>query len=472
MLVTSCNRHDLLKSTLESFYAVVDQEPQELVIYEDSSERMPEFLKDPIWKQRGLRWISGGERRGQAFACARLIQEAQYEYIFWCEEDWFFQRQTSPFIRESKMILAIHPEVIMVSLRGDTGWHPLVKSACHEHTIQIAEPYWRGVWGGWAWNPGLRRTDDCKKIVLPLIQKQIGVNGLVHEEQVSKSLLDRGYRVADLGRPIITHTGGGRSRAIEKLPPLPKILIAVPTCFDFDYESHSGGEGCRETGFHQNGSNAQTQAVRETWGSEVKDYPNVDLKFFYGKPTTGYPRKPLDDEVFLDCGDGYDSLIHKTVGLCHYAAENGYKVVYKCDTDTLVNIGQLIVEILQNRFDYAGYLHANVCSGGPGYLLSQRACQIIATQGRTPRHSYAEDVHTSRVLGDAGIRPLMLPGHRPGFSDHFFFWDGKKETFNPSKMTPEIITAHAVFPDTMRKWWSWKQQERQNAPQQQSLSVD
>ena len=40
-------------------------------------------------------------------------------------------------MRESNRILAIHPEVILVSLHGDTVWHPLTTSACHEHTIQI-----------------------------------------------------------------------------------------------------------------------------------------------------------------------------------------------------------------------------------------------------------------------------------------------------------------------------------------------
>ena len=447
MLLTSCNRHDLLKQTLESFYAVVDIEPQEIIIYEDCAAPMPEFLKDFIWKQRGLRWIAGGERRGQAFACTRLIQEAQYEWTLWMEDDWLFQKQINPFIRESQDILKKHKEVIQVSLRGDTGWHPLVKQG----DLYIAEPYWRGVWGGWAWNPGIRRTDELKRIILPLITQQIGKDGLVHEENVSKELLDRGYRIADLNRPIITHTGGYRSKAIDKLPPLPKILIAVPTCFEFDYESHIA-PGCEAEKFHQNGPNDQTQAVRETWGKDVKAYPSVDLKFFYGKPKGGYPRKPLADEIFLDCGDGYDSLIAKTVGLCKYAYEENYAVVYKADTDTLVNVGMLIVEILQNRFEYAGYLHGGVCSGGPGYLLSNRACGIISILGRGPRHSYAEDVHVSRVLGESGITPLMLPCHRPGFSDHFFF---KEKGFDPEKLT-NVVTAHAVFPKEMREWYAWK----------------
>ena len=448
MCVTSCNRHDLLKATLESFYAVVDIEPQELIVYEDSDAAMPEFLTDFIWKQRGLRWLGGTGRRGQAFACARLIQEATKDFVFWCEDDWLFQNRISPFIRESRDILNNHPEVIQVSLRGNTGWHPLEARGA----LWIAAPNWRGCWGGWSWNPGLRRLSDCRAI-LSDVSKHIGRDGLTHEEALSKELLAHGRIIADLNRPIVTHLGNARSRAIEKLPPLPKILIAVPTCFKFDYETRWEHKGNPEYGkdMHVSGPNDQTQAVRETWGSDVASYPNVDLRFFYGRPIDGFPREPLPDEVFLDCPDGYGSLPKKTVGVCKYATDNGYAVVFKCDTDTWVNLEMLLIEILQNQFDYAGYLHGGVCSGGPGYLLANHACRIVATQGNNPRH-WAEDVHVSETLRNANIQPLMLPGHRPGFSAHFFFGDGV--AFDPTKITEDVVTAHAVFPGQMRLWHS------------------
>lgn len=449
LLVTSCNRHDLLKTTLESFYLMADMEPQEIIIYEDSDAPKPVWLNDFIWKQRGLRWLSDGERRGQAYACTRLIQAAKFEYIFWLEDDWLFQKQRYPFIMESKRILDTYPEIIQVSLRGDTGWHPLVKDP--KYPFKIAEPYWRGVWGGWAWNPGLRRTSTCKELE-HAVASHIGGNGLQHEEALSKKLLDAGNRIADLDRPICTHIGGNRSRAVEKLPPLPRILIAVPTCFEFDYESHLMKDDPAKTGFHQNGPNEQTQAVRDTWAKDVEPFKaNVHLKFFYGKPSGGYPRQPLLDEVFLDCPDGYDSLIAKTVGICQYAAEHDYKILYKCDTDTFPMVDRLLMEIMQNKFEYAGFLHGGVCSGGPGYLLSQQAARIVATQGRTPQHPYAEDVHVSRVLGKAGIQPLMLPGHRPGWSAHFFFPKG----FDPCLIAEDIVTMHALFPTEMKQCWEY-----------------
>src|SRR6266446_6589326 len=81
LVVTSCDRHDLLKSTLESYYAHVDQWPRELIVIEDSAKEMPEFLKDFIWRQRSLKWMTNGERRGQIFSIDRAYREVQTEFI-------------------------------------------------------------------------------------------------------------------------------------------------------------------------------------------------------------------------------------------------------------------------------------------------------------------------------------------------------------------------------------------------------
>jgi hypothetical protein len=278
-----------------------------------------------------------------------------------------------------------------------------------------------------------------------------GQTGLQHEETLSKWYLDQGFRIADLNRSICVHIGGGRSRSVEKLPPLPKILIAVPTCFAFDYEEKWEHKGNPEYGrdMHVSGPNEQTQAIRETWGRDIEPFKeHVDLKFFYGRPAGGYPRAALADEVYLECPDSYGSLPLKTVGVCDYVVANGYKYVYKCDTDTFCFVDKLLMEIMETKFDYAGFRHSDVCSGGPGYLLSEHACRIISTQGRTPKH-WAEDVHVSRVLADAGIQPLMLPGHRSGMSAHFFFPNG----FDPSKITDDLVSMHALFPAMMKQCW-------------------
>ena len=456
LCVTSCDRHELLRATLESFFAQTDIQPQQIVIYEDSATPMPEWMTAWEWKRRQpFQWLSDGERKGQAYACARLIREIKHDWVFWLEDDWLFQKGSGPFIRESMAILDSIPEIIKVSLRGDTGWHPLEVSG----HIRIAQPYWRGVWGGWAWNPGLSRSSDVKAL-LPDLAPQIGQDVLKHEEALSKKLLDEGRRIADLGRPIVTHIGGGRSRAAEKLPPLPKILIAVPTCFEFDYESHSLKN---PDGLHVNGPNEQTEAINATWADDFRAYPMVDVRFFFGTPGSYYDPEPRHWElnsscVVLPCGDGYDSLIQKTIGICQYAVDHGYRYVAKFDTDTFVYADRLLLEIMQNAFDYAGYRHANVASGGPGYLLSAKACAIVSKETH-PQHPYAEDVHVARVLAKHGITPVHLPGHHSGMSAHFFF--GSPDHFDPAMIPEGIVTAHAVFPEVMRKWHQWTKKNSQ-----------
>jgi len=438
---------------MESFFAYTDVQPQQILIYEDSDQPMPEWLNAWEWKRRQpLVWMSDGARKGQAYSCARLIREAKHEYVFWAEDDWIVQRGSGPFIQESKAILTANPDIIKVSLRGDTGWHPLEQDP---RGFKIAQAFWRGVWGGWAWNPGLSRLSDVKAL-LPKLRPQLGQDGLKHEEALSKELLDAGRRIADLNRPIVTHIGGGRSRAAEKLPPLPKILIAIPTCFAFDYETRWEHKGNPEYGkdMHVSGPNLSVQAVRDTWGKDFAKYPTVDVKFFYGKPASGYPREPLPDEVFLDCSDGYGSLPFKTVGVCKYAAENGYRWVFKCDDDTAVYAERLLVEIMENSADYAGYRHAEVASGGPGYILSDRACRIVYTQGNNPGEVWAEDVHVARTLARAGISPVMLPGHHSGMSAHFFFPEG----FEPARMMGDIVTMHSLRPNDLRAWYAYKEQ--------------
>lgn len=453
LCVTSCDRHDLLKSTLDSFFSYTDIQPQQILIYEDSEAPMPEFLRAWEYQRRQpLKWMSDGARKGQAYACARLIAEIGHDWVFWLEDDWLFQRGAGPFIQESKELLLRHPEIIKVSVRGNSGWHRLGQDS---RGFMVAEPYWRGVWGGWAWNPGLSRTEDVKAL-LPHLTKEIGETGLKHEEALSKRLLDEGRRIADLNRQIVAHIGGGRSRSIEKLPPLPKILIAVPTCFEFDYESHSLKN---VEGFHVNGANEQTAAVRATWGTDFEGYQNVDVRYFRGLSDHPDAWVQAFDEIILDCGDGYDSLIQKTLGICRYAVEHGYKYVAKFDTDTFVYADRLLLEIMQNAFDYAGYRHANVASGGPGYLLSDRSCEIVSKETR-PLHPYAEDVHTARALAKHGITPLHLPGHHSGMSAHFFF--GSPGKFDPAMIPEGIVTAHAVFPEVMRKWHEWKKKKNQS----------
>lgn len=217
MAVTSCDRHDLLYDTLNSFIEVHcgGMRPDRCIVVEDSTVPMPSWFQTNIRHYSAhlgyITWLNNGSRQGQANSIDRAYSLVATDYVFHLEDDWHFNE--CGFMRESMEILERYPDIIQVSLRGETGWHQLIESP--RYPFKIALPYWGTDWGGLSWNPGLRRLCDYQRIGGYGCHAVCGTRGLVHEALLSRKYLDMGYRIADLGRPIVSHTGGARSRASE-----------------------------------------------------------------------------------------------------------------------------------------------------------------------------------------------------------------------------------------------------------------
>ena len=121
VVITSCNRHDLLARTLESF---MDHETERrvarIIVAEDGDA-------DPkqVCERFGAEYFRTGERIGQI----RLIDEAYSKvntpYIFHLEDDWEFYR--SGFMERSRVLLDSHSLRLLVQLRAwnDTNGMPL-----------------------------------------------------------------------------------------------------------------------------------------------------------------------------------------------------------------------------------------------------------------------------------------------------------------------------------------------------------
>ncbi len=214
-VITSCNRHDLLHETLNSFVQVESggMRPDRCIIVEDSDASMPCWLATNMRLYSAclgeITWLSNGFRQGQVKSIDLAYSLVTSEYIFHLEDDWRFNE--CRFMEESMELLMWYPKIIQVSLRGDTGWHPLVKT--QYFPCKTAMPHWGTDWGGLSWNPGLRRLSDYQRIGGYGRHAANGTHGLVHEALLSRKYLDLGYRIADLGRPIVSHIGVGRSRA-------------------------------------------------------------------------------------------------------------------------------------------------------------------------------------------------------------------------------------------------------------------
>lgn len=448
LAITSCGRHDLLLQTITSFLQCVQNNPTETIILEDGPAPAPAWLDTLKPKLGNVRWINNVERMGQSYSIDRLYSEIKTELIFWCEDDWEFHE--SGFLNASFAILRDHPEISMVALRSDWN-HPYVQ----QNGLLIAEPYWMGVWGGTCWNPGLRRLSDYKRFGSYGKHVGYGVEGLSHEKDWSKLHLDQGYRIAALPRHC-RHIGGGRSRAIEPVRRIPRILIAVPACEKFDYGRWESSESphynpahpAYGTDIHVSGDNPRVDAVRNTWFRDVEVFGDrVVARFFYGRPG---PRTPSADSVLLDVEDNYAALPAKTRAICEWALANDFDYVFKCDDDTAVYVDRLVREVLEHRFDYAGYTHCNVCTGGPGYFLSRRGMRAVVVGG-TADH-WAEDVWTSKCVTADRINPCHLSGHTPGYAAHWIWPNG----FDPKILNNDIVTLHAVQPEVMREWYEHK----------------
>lgn len=155
-------------------------------------------------------------------------------------------------------------------------------------------------------------------------------------------------------------------------------------------------------------------SLRDTWLKDLKYLMNVDYRFFIGR---GYDFFRCDT-VPLDVPDEYEHLIIKSQALHAWGCTQNYDFVFKADTDTYVDVFQLLNSQFANH-DYSGYLHTEpgayphtpygLLGGGEGYWTSHKACDIIRKAPQSD--GSGEDLWTANILGGAGIRMVGLPGY-------------------------------------------------------------
>lgn len=160
--ITSCNRHDLLHTTLASLRAFnTDRATGEIIVIEDGDA-------DPsdLCRRFGAKLLRVGQRIGQLAAIDLLYSYVNTPYIFHCEDDWEFFR--SGFVERSREILRTDLSAVCVWLRAwdDTNGHPLsFASSCRTFGVLSSDHVYADVeWGGFTWNPGLRRLSDYMRV--------------------------------------------------------------------------------------------------------------------------------------------------------------------------------------------------------------------------------------------------------------------------------------------------------------------
>jgi hypothetical protein len=145
-------------------------------------------------------------------------------------------------------------------------------------------------------------------------------------------------------------------------------------------------------------------AIRNTWAREVE---HADVRFFFGRGP-----KLHDDEVILDCPDGYQYLTHKTQLMRRWAIAQDYDRVIKADDDCYLRPERLAKVA---PLDYIGRLRgpsgnypAPYCSGFC-YVLSRRALEALAPIEWQSDDDFAEDRWTGNQLLRLAIAPVNDP---------------------------------------------------------------
>lgn len=202
--LTACGRPDLLEQTLNSFFKFNTLPPKEFIIFEDSGTDCNTHLHE---KFPDITWIGGKYRQGQIVAIDTMYQLVKTTYIFHCEEDWEFYR--AGFIEDSLAVLEKEPMISMVWIRDkeDTNQHPII----WQEEYGIMKTNHNGLWGGFCFNPGLRRLSDYKRFGSYGRHTQFSrKKPWLAEAAVSKLYSAAGYRAAILKQGYVKHLGEGR----------------------------------------------------------------------------------------------------------------------------------------------------------------------------------------------------------------------------------------------------------------------
>lgn len=202
VVITSCNRFDLLQQSLRSLLKMIDGPLQEIIIAEDSGNE--EIHAAVAGLDPRIRVLLNRPQLGQMKSIDRAYEQVKTDFAFHCEDDWEFLR--TGFIAESFAILEVFPQVSMVGLRSRAELNPLIRKMPVETLGDIRffhmDPSLHPEYFSYSFNPGLRRMSDYRRFA--------PVSRLGREEDVSYHFKKAGYWIANLEQPAVRHIGDER----------------------------------------------------------------------------------------------------------------------------------------------------------------------------------------------------------------------------------------------------------------------
>lgn len=200
VVLTSCNRPDLLEKTLESFLSTNTYPIKQWIISEDSGK---EWVNAALMKKYpDFTWICG--KRGQIKSIDEAYSLVTTEYVLHWEEDWL--THADGFIEESIAILkSSKTSAVMLRKYGDG------------YTMSDTPPFLdsKNGWGYFSFNPGLRSM-AYMRFLFPNGFGAIATfdpkNAHTAERAINDYVRDKGFRLALTSRAegYVSHIGWGR----------------------------------------------------------------------------------------------------------------------------------------------------------------------------------------------------------------------------------------------------------------------
>ncbi|MFI4924874.1 MAG: glycosyltransferase family 2 protein [Vicinamibacteria bacterium] len=219
-VLTSCRRFDLLAETMLTFLEHNTAPIARYVLVEDSAD---ESVRDAIGGLPiPIEFLVNRTPVGQLASIDRAYATVGTPFVFHCEDDWRFFR--AGFVEESRAVLDARDDVsVVIARRAGQNWthDALVASAPVERVngvdVRLPAPDVSPVWGGYAFNPGLRRLADWRRLG--------AFAPLGNESATSLWFKARGMRCAYLEAPAYETTGRARHVRERAPPPTPSPMM-------------------------------------------------------------------------------------------------------------------------------------------------------------------------------------------------------------------------------------------------------
>ena len=164
VVLTACNRADLLEQTLDSFFEMNTYPIKRFIIIDDGMNfGCNDFVKSKY--EFPIEILYNDPKLFQIKAIDKAYALVDTNYIFHMEEDWLFLKKG--FIEDSMKVLEADPNILQVWLRGTddlTAPHPWEDDTYEVDGLRCVLLKYTGMWNGFSLNPGLKRLVDWKKL--------------------------------------------------------------------------------------------------------------------------------------------------------------------------------------------------------------------------------------------------------------------------------------------------------------------